>query len=55
MCTFDLEAQMKVFEKERTDEEKIRILQTIGVLDNNGNLTPKYSFIAKYGKKPATL
>lgn len=55
MCTFDLEAQMKVFEKPLSNDEVMKILQTIGVFDKDGSLTPKYSFIAKYGKKPATV
>lgn len=51
MCTFDYEIQRRVLEKSRSKEEMMKIFQTIGVLGKDGQLTPKYSFIAKYGKK----
>lgn len=51
MCTFDYEVQRRVLEKSRSKEEMMKIFQTIGVLGKDGQLTPKYSFIAKYGKK----
>ena len=37
-----------------TREEAIKRLQHSGVVDKNGNLTPKYAFIAEYGKKALT-
>lgn len=52
MCTFDYEIQRRVFQNNpMTREEAIKRLSRIGVVDKDGNLTPKYSFIAKYGKK----
>lgn len=52
MCTFDYEVQRKVFQNNpMTREEAIKRLSRSGVVDENGNLTPKYSFIAKYGRK----
>ena len=52
MCTFDYEVQRRVFQNNpMTKEEAIKRLQHSGVVDKNGQLTPKYSFIAKYGKK----
>ena len=51
MCTFDLEAQLEVFRQPVSKEEGLKRLQRIGVVDKDGRLTPKYSFIAKYGKK----
>lgn len=51
MCTFDYEVQKKALERPRSKEEMMKIFQTIGVLDKNGRLTPKYAFIEKYGKR----
>lgn len=52
MCTFDYEVQRRVFQNNpMTREEAIKRLQHSGVVDKDGKLTPKYSFIAKYGKK----
>lgn len=52
MCTFDYEVQKRVFQNNpMTREEAIKRLHRSGVVDKDGNLTPKYSFIAKYGRK----
>lgn len=52
MCTFDYEVQKQVFQNNpMTKEEAIKRLSRIGVVDKDGKLTPKYAFIAKYGKK----
>lgn len=53
MCTFDLKTQMEVLERPISQEENLKILQEIGVLDKDGKFTPKYSFIEKYGKPTA--
>lgn len=52
MCTFDYEVQRRVFQNNpMTREEAIKRLQRSGVVDKDGKLTPKYAFIAEYGKK----
>lgn len=55
MCTFDYRVQSEVFHRPFNREEFIQSLQRIGVLDENENFTPKYSFFEKYGKRPATI
>lgn len=50
MCNYNFEAQMSAFKRvtEHTPpEESKRILQDIGVLDENGDFTPDYSFLKK--------
>ena len=52
MCTFDYEVQKQVFQNNpMTREEAIKRLHRIGVVDKDGKLTPKYAFIAEYGKQ----
>lgn len=55
MCTFDYETQLEVLRQPHDKERALKILQEIGVFDKDGKLTPKYSFIEKYGKKSAAV
>ena len=50
MCNYNLEAQMKVFDwiaEHNSPEDSLKTLQRIGVLDENGEFTPDYSFLKK--------
>lgn len=55
MCTFDLETQLEALREPMTKEEALKLFQEIGVFDKDGKLTPKYSFIEKYGKKSTAI